>query len=81
MYELGQKEERAPYGRVEESLGGDPHTLPESVRSFSALKKPKLLTQQTSPMLIESRPENCGDVIEVDQTAPLTRFMHGWCEA
>jgi hypothetical protein len=77
MYELGQKEERAPYGRVEESLGGDPHTLSESVRSLSASKKPKLLTQQASPMLMTNRPENCGNVIEVDQTASQTRFMHG----
>jgi hypothetical protein len=51
-----------------------PHTLPESVRSFSASKKPKLLTQQASPMLFENKSENCGNVIEVDQTAPLTSF-------
>jgi len=28
-------------------------------------------------MLIESRPENCGDVIEVDQTAPLNQILDG----
>jgi len=74
MYELGQKEERAPYGRVEE---GGPHTLPEGVRSSCTPKKPKLLTQHASPMLVKNRPENCGNVIEVDQTAPLIHFMHG----
>src|SRR5664280_3879583 len=55
LYELGQKGERAPYGRVEESLGGDPHTLPESVRSSCTPKKPKLLTQHASPMLVEKK--------------------------
>src|SRR5450759_1809231 len=25
----------------------------------------------------KNRPENCGNVIEVDQTAPLIHFMHG----
>jgi hypothetical protein len=30
-----------------------PHTLPKGVRSLYALKKPKLLTQQASSMLLK----------------------------
>jgi hypothetical protein len=69
VYEIIQRKNGRSTEKVEEP-NGIPQTLPESVCSFCASKKPKLLTQQTSPMLSESKPENCGDVIEVDQTAP-----------
>jgi len=78
MYELGQKEERAPYGRVEESLGAR--------SSHTARRRPLILhTEEAeaphatrfSNARQKNRPENCGNVIEVDQTAPLIHFMHG----
>jgi len=48
LHEIAGKKERALYGTQKRNhLGRDiPHRLPESVRSFYASKKPKLLKQR-----------------------------------
>jgi hypothetical protein len=74
LHDIAKKKERTLYGRVEKSLGGDPQTLPAGVRSSCASKKPKLLTQQASPVLGERRTLKRRKVIDFDQTAPLTLF-------
>jgi hypothetical protein len=48
---VARKKRAALYGKVEESLGDIPQTLPGDVRSSCASIKPKLLAHQASLML------------------------------
>jgi hypothetical protein len=64
MHEIARKKEGTPSGA----------TIPRAPHSSYALKKPKLLTQQASPMLAERKHENRSRVFDLDQTALLTNF-------
>ena len=51
-----------------------PHTA-ENVRPYWASKESTLLTQPAYPMADRSKPENCGNGFDVNQTVLLTKVF------